>query len=187
MNKKILIGALAVVLALALAFCAIPREDVTEPTQAATDPVPAPTAEPTEYTLPIDEGVEDIPAEIEETESATEPAERDDEPEASEPEETETEETGSEATIAPTEAVVPTVPEETIAPTDPASGEEAGYCCEYAEFLTWSASAQQSFMNGFASPMDYIAWCRAGEAAHADHNTSIEVEGGELNVGDFIG
>lgn len=176
MNKKILIGVLAVVLVLTLAFCAIPREDATEPTQAATEPVAIPTAAPTEYTLPKGEGVGEIPAEIEETESATEPAERDDEPEATQPEET----------IAPTEPAVPTVPEETIAPTNPASGEESSYCCEYAEFLTWSASAQQKFMNGFASPMDYIAWCRAGEAAHAGHDTSIEVEGGDLNVGDFL-
>ena len=42
-------------------------------------------------------------------------------------------------------------------------------------------------MDSFDSPMAFIDWCRAAEKEHEGHNTAIEVEGGDLNVGDFIG
>ena len=38
MNKKFLIGILVVVLALILAFCAIPRDDATKPAENTTVP-----------------------------------------------------------------------------------------------------------------------------------------------------
>ena len=174
MNKKILIGVLVVVLALILAFCAIPRHDSTEPTQGSTEPISAPTAEPTvaptEYTLPKGEGVEEIPDEISEstnpTESPAQPTEGKDNP---------------------AETTAPTEPAETTAPTEPDdSGSE--YCnCAYAQYLAMSPAGQQAYMDSFDSPMAFIEWCRAAEKEHNDHDTSIKVEGGDLDVGDFIG
>ena len=190
MNKKILIGVLVVVLALILAFCAIPRHDSTEPTQGSTEPISAPTAEPTvaptEYTLPKGEGVEEIPDEISEstnpTESPAQPTEGKDDPAETEP--VSDEETEPVETTAPTE---PTEPAETTAPTEPDdSGSE--YCnCAYAQYLAMSPSGQQAYMDSFDSPMAFIEWCRAAEKEHNDHDTSIKVEGGDLDVGDFIG
>ena len=178
MNKKILIGVLIVVLALILAFCAIPRHDSTEPTQGSTKPISAPTAAPTvaptEYTLPKGEGVEEIPDEISEstnpTESSAQPTEGKDNPAETEP-------------VSDKE----TEPAETTAPTEPDdSGSE--YCnCAYAQYLAMSPSGQQAYMDSFDSPMAFIEWCRAAEKEHNDHDTSIKVEGGDLDVGDFIG
>ena len=186
MNKKILIGVLVVVLALVLAFCAIPRDDTTEPTQGSTEPVAVPTAEPTaeptEYTLPNGEGVEDIPAEVAGTEPAVEPTEGKEEP-------AETKPGSNQETVPaePAETITPTAPAETTAPTEPEdSGSE--YCnCAYAQYLAMSPSGQQSYMDSFDSPMAFIEWCRAAEKEHNDHDTSIKVEGGDLDVGDFIG
>ena len=199
MNKRYIAIASAALLLLNLSACGC-QKSVAEETQPATmNATEEFTPTPTEVTLPKGEGVEEIPTSIVETVGVTEPTEAPAQPtegkdkaDATEPAETTvpTEPavpTVPDETTTPTEPAVPTVPDETTAPTEPAGGEDSGYCCQYAEYLTWSASAQQSFMNTFASPLDYIEWCRAGEAAHADHDTSIKVEGGDLNVGDFIG
>lgn len=187
MNKKILIGVLIVVLALFLAFYAIPRHDSTEPTQGSTEPISAPTAAPTvaptAYTLPKGEGVEEIPDEISEstnpTESPAQPTEGRDDPAETEP--------VSDKETEPAETTAPTEPAETTAPTEPDdSGSE--YCnCAYAQYLAMSPAGQQAYMDSFDSPMAFIEWCRAAEKEHNDHDTSIKVEGGDLDVGDFIG
>ena len=190
MNKKISIGILVVVLALILAFCAIPRDDATKPAENTTVPAAETaslpteaTTAPTEYTLPEGEGfeydaTEDSTATIP-TESSAQPTEGKDNPAETEP--------VSDKGTEPAETTAPTEPAETTAPTEPDdSGSE--YCnCAYAQYLAMSPASQQAYMDSFDSPMAFIDWCRAAEKEHEGHNTAIEVEGGDLNVGDFIG
>lgn len=193
MNKKILIGVLVVVLVLILAFCAIPRNDSTEPMQGSTEPISAPTAEPTaaptEYTLPAGEGFEsDTTIETKPTEAPTQPTEGKDDSAETKP--------VSDKGKKPEETTVPTNPAETVVPTEPAEtttpteSDDGGseYCnCKYAQYLAMSPAGQQSYMDSFDSPMAFIEWCRTAEKEHNNHDTSIKVEGGDLDVGDFVG
>ena len=199
MNKKFLIGILVVVLALILAFCAIPRDDATKPAENTTVPAAETasmpteaTTEPTEYTLPEGEGfeydaTEDSTATIP-TESPAQPTEGKDDPTETEPvSDEETEPVETTAPTEPAETTAPTEPAETTAPTEPEDG-GSEYCnCAYAQYLAMSPSGQQAYMDSFDSPMAFIEWCRAAEKEHNDHDTSIKVEGGDLDVGDFIG
>ena len=41
-------------------------------------------------------------------------------------------------------------------------------------------------MESFASPLEFIQWSRTAEAEHKEHDSSVEVEGGDLDIGDFI-
>lgn len=58
--------------------------------------------------------------------------------------------------------------------------------CDYAKYLALSAEAQEAYMDSFASPKDFINWCRNAEAEHATHDNRTVVEGGILDIGDYI-
>lgn len=61
-----------------------------------------------------------------------------------------------------------------------------GCDCAYAEYLAKSPAEQQDYMNTFASPMDFIAWCKTAEVEHSSHTTVIEASGGDLDLSDYI-
>lgn len=72
--------------------------------------------------------------------------------------------------------------------TTPAEVEEQdqGCGCAYAEYLAKSPAEQEDYMHTFASPVEFIAWCKTAEAEHSSHVTVIEASGSELNIGDYI-
>ena len=42
-------------------------------------------------------------------------------------------------------------------------------------------------MNTFSSPLKFVEWCREMEMKHKEHDDSIDVEGGDVDVGDYMG
>lgn len=82
----------------------------------------------------------------------------------------------------PTEDVEPT---EGTEPTEGAAPDD-GPCCDYGAYLEMSPAEQQAYMNTFSSPLDFIEWCKTAEAEHTDHDDSVTVEGGDLDIGDYI-
>lgn len=71
-------------------------------------------------------------------------------------------------------------------PTATPSEGETEYCCEYDAYLAMSAADQETYMNSFSSVMEFIAWSKTALNEHEEHKEKIEVEGGDLNIGDFI-
>ena len=97
-----------------------------------------------------------------------------------------TEESTNEVTepeTSPSEA--PTEPPETK-PTEPDTGTDKKYCCDYSAYMSKSPAEQEAYMKTFSSPMDFVVWCQNAEAVHNAHNSSIEVEGGNINIGDYM-
>lgn len=77
--------------------------------------------------------------------------------------------------------------EQNVGPTAPAEEiKNEGCGCVYAEYLAKSPAEQEDYMNTFASPIDFITWCKTAEAEHSSHVTVIEASGSELNIGDYI-
>lgn len=64
--------------------------------------------------------------------------------------------------------------------------QDQGCGCEYEAYLALSGEEQQEYMNTFATPMDFIEWCKAKQAEHESHDTSIIASGGDLDLSDFI-
>ena len=198
MNKKFWICLLAVAMLLALAGCRedqvdAPAADVTEPVVVETT-VPEETTEPEEETIPLPEGegvesIDKLPggeenvSENTKPQDSTKPTEAkpseskpSEAPDATEPAQTETQ---------PAQPEEPTAPPATEAPTaPPATSTSCG--CAYQQFLNMSAVEQEAYMNSFESPLAFIEWAKQAKIEHEAHDTSIKVEGGDLNIGDFI-
>ena len=182
MNKKILLLVPVIVLVLVLfAFCGKTNDAVVDPTIApGTENVTA--TDPSEIVETVSK----------ETVPATEAVEES-EPEATTAEKDKTSGgfgTGSadEPIDAPNKGssneqqTTPTSPEASLKPEKPQS------CgCEYERYLSMSAADQQAYMNSFASMEEFISWSKSAAAAHDGHNTGVTVEGGNLNIGDYIG
>lgn len=79
----------------------------------------------------------------------------------------------------------PTQPENPETPQEPALPQSCG--CEYDRYLSMSAADQQAYMSSFSSMEDFISWSKSAAAAHDGHNSGVTVEGGNLDLGDFIG
>lgn len=79
----------------------------------------------------------------------------------------------------PTENTDPT---QATAPTEP----ENKPCCDYAVYLALSPADQQKFMGTFSNTMDFVQWCRQGEAAHKEHDDTITSEGEEFDISDIL-
>lgn len=69
----------------------------------------------------------------------------------------------------------------------PRTGVSQGCGCEYAAYLAMSPGGQQAYYESFSSPEAFIAWSQSARAAHEGHDDSVRVEGGDLNIGDYIG
>lgn len=72
--------------------------------------------------------------------------------------------------------------------TDPAeeTKPDGTTCCAYGAYMKMSAAEQQAYMNTFSSPLAFVDWCKRAEAEHKAHDDTIIVEGGDLDVGDYI-
>lgn len=69
-------------------------------------------------------------------------------------------------------------------PTEPPVSD--GPCCEYEKYLAMSPAEQESYVRTFSDPMAFIQWSQNAEAEHKAHDDTINVEGGDLNIGDFM-
>lgn len=101
-----------------------------------------------------------------------------------------TQPTETEVTTKPTEAPKPTEPQETTKPTEAPKPTEPpvsdGPCCDYEEYLALSPAEQEAYMRTFSNPMDFIEWSKKAEAEHNAHDDTIIVEGGNLDIGDYM-
>lgn len=190
MNKKfLLLIPIVIILALLLAFCG--KAEVPETADM--------TVSPTE--------VASTPTEIIENKSeetvVVETTEVSDSTEETETQETEPQKdvihtgssTGEESidegshvtppTAGKDDETQPSKPEAPVTPQQPAQPQSCG--CEYERYLSMSAADQQAYMNSFSSIEDFISWSKSAASAHDGHNSGVTVEGGDLNVGDFIG
>ena len=167
MNKYRILIALVLIFVLLAAGCG------TTADEPATDPtVYVPSNEGNEAIdiIPENEGVGQRPTE------SVEPTEETVATEATKP---------SEATKPTEEATKPTETTASAQATQPTEQEKKP-CCDYGVYLTLSPEGQQTFMNSFASTMDFIQWCRDGEAAHKEHDETITGEGDEFDISDIL-
>lgn len=87
-----------------------------------------------------------------------------------------------------------TKPNDNTETTEPNEGQESdeetkpeeGFCCEYARYLAMSPADQEAYMNTFKSPLDFIEWCKTADAEHKEHDDSTNVEGGDVDIGDYM-
>lgn len=95
-----------------------------------------------------------------------------------------TEEVSNETNTEETEETEETseIPETTV----PVINEGTSICCQYAAYLLMSPEEQQAYMESYDSMMDFITWAQQAEAEHTIHNDDIVVEGGDINIGDYI-
>ena len=167
MNKYRILIALVLIFALLAAGCGA---TVGEP---ATDPtvfIPSNEGNEAIDIIPENEGVGQRPTE------SVEPTEETVATEATKP---------SEATKPTEEATKPTETTASTQATEPTEQEKKP-CCDYAVYLALSPADQQTFMNSFANPMDFIQWSRNGEAAHKEHDETITGEGDEFDISDIL-
>ena len=202
MNKKYIVRIIAVIMMVALVSGCSGTKKNTEATENLTEMPTATTINP-EPTGPVlveesdEEGFspQETVYTTEETVPETKPVDKNTdngqnnatEPttkptdENEDPGQDNTTEPSTEPTTAPTE------PEnETTEVTEPPVSEGNGICCEYAEYLKMSPSDQQAFMESFSSPMEFINWLQQAEAEHNAHDSSLILDGGNVNIGDYI-
>ena len=79
---------------------------------------------------------------------------------------------------------------EVPAETDPAPEQQSpvtdSSCCEYGIYLAMTPEAQEAYMNGFDTPMDFIAWSQAAQVEHDAHTPQISGVGDSFDIGDYI-
>lgn len=200
MYRKIALLLLTAILAIQFEACGIKNKtlkttgetteiiSVTETVVATTEPI-----------IPEGEGVGEIPGIAEETiwpNIPEESAPKSDTPEPTKPNTTTSKPTEQE-TIKPT-ATEPTMPDfaevtkpeetpehtEALKPTEPPVSSSP--CCEYDKYLSMSPAEQEAYMRTFSNPLEFIQWSQDAEAEHKAHDDTIVVEGGDLNIGDFM-
>ena len=197
MNRKLWICVLALALLCLFAGCRedqadVPAVETTEPTvEEAT--LPDETTLPEEETLNLPEGegvesIDEVTQDVENTQPAetspaaqekpTDPAQKPTEA----PAETEPGQTQSPETTPDSQPTQPSVTEEPTTP--PATSTSCG--CEYQKYMSMSAADQEAYMNSFGSPLAFVEWIKQAQAEHEAHDTTIKVEGGDLDIGDYI-
>lgn len=199
MNKKVLILISALVIALMMASCSKAKEEPVAPDESSASqttllPTESTIVETIEYILPEGEGVE--VDEEENTQATMESAAAPTVKNNNTTKETTPKATTPTATVP--KATEPTVPESTTPTvTEPKSTESTApettepsvsvdYCCEYAEYMAMSPQDQEAKMRSFSDTMAFIAWNQNAAAEHEEHTDTIEIEGGSLNVADYI-
>lgn len=58
--------------------------------------------------------------------------------------------------------------------------------CEYERFSAMSPEEQEAYAENFASVKEFVEWCNAAQAEHNAHSNIITVEGGTLELSDYI-
>ena len=185
MNKKMMLGTFALLMAFLMLAGCNKNEQTEEPTESSVT-VQSQETTNTVYLDPYvgdsdEDGISSDDTEAtsvttDETISATETTENNQETEST------TEPTTEPTTDPSTEPTTDNTPE-TTKPSESGSG---GSCCKYSEYVKMSPAEQQAYMESFASPMDFIAWAQQAEEEHKAHDDSIIVEGGDVNLGDYI-
>lgn len=173
MNRYKIMMALMLVLSLLAAGCGAAPEPADNANVPSTEvSIPAVEGNETIEDVPENEGVAQRPTESTPSTEATKPTESSKPTEATQPEET----------TAPTK---PSEPDSDTETTDPANPEEKP-CCDYFVYLSLSPADQQTFMGTFGTTMEFVEWCRQGEAAHKEHEETITGEGDEFDISDIL-
>lgn len=202
MNRRILIIVMTGIISIMLMSCG-KKENVTFDVDATEESVAVQLTETNAPSLPEGEGTGEGPALPEDVIDFSASAATESEsielgvnrPKSTEPKVTEPKATEVHATEpTPTEAKPsdsdPTEPKPTESkPTEPKPTEppvKVGPCCEYDKYLSMSPAEQEAYMSTFSNPLEFIQWSQDAEAEHKAHDDTINIEGGDLNIGDFM-
>ena len=156
-------------------------EEITEVTLETTATIVEETTKP--VTIPTEDGCEGVEP-LDFSEPTVETSEEVEESGSKETVATEISEgTAAKATetTEPIDLITPTENEKTTEPT-----ESSGPCCEYDKYMAMSPSEQEAYMRSFSDPMAFISWSQTAEAEHKAHDDTINVEGGDLDIGDYM-
>lgn len=170
---------LALLLALlALTACGKKQDKVTETTASLESQPQLETRETLPEGLAYRDEVEGLFAELETTTPAETTAITSGKSDTSKQDTSKSDTTKAETTV-PTEGKAETTP-----PTEAPASESCG--CEYERFSAMSPEEQEAYAENFSSVREFVEWCNAAQAEHTAHSNIVTVEGGTLDLSDYI-
>lgn len=72
-------------------------------------------------------------------------------------------------------------------PVEPTEPERAPEDYTYEEYMAMTQVQQQAFFGRFDTPQEFAQWLQAAKAAYEEAQNEVEIEGGNVNIGDFMG
>ena len=56
----------------------------------------------------------------------------------------------------------------------------------YEKYISMSPEDQQAYFESYSSPDAFFKWFNAAKAEYDKNNDAIEVEGGNIDIGDYM-
>ena len=65
-------------------------------------------------------------------------------------------------------------------------GSSGGGLTEYEKYIAMSPEKQQAYFESFSDPEDFFKWYNTAKAEYDKKNDAVEVEGGSIDIGDYM-